>query len=51
MAKVIDYGLDLTAFELQSHYYVNFRVNIPEKGMNRFIYPDMDSLISNLCVK
>ena len=36
MAKVLDCGFKVREFELRSHYYVHFRTNIFEKGMNPF---------------
>ena len=32
MVKVLDYGIVVNEFELQSCYYVNFRTNILGKG-------------------
>ena len=43
MAKVLDCSLEISEFELQSPYYVHFRTNTLEKGMNL--------LIPQLCVK
>ena len=37
MAKVLDCGLDVSEFELQSQYYVHFRTNTLGKGISRFI--------------
>ena len=40
MVKVLDCGI-VSEFELQSRYYVPFRINTPEKGMKSFIIPAM----------
>ena len=37
MAKVLDCGLEMNEFKLQSHYYVHIQVNTLGKGMNPFI--------------
>ena len=34
MVKAIDYGIVVSDFVLQSHYYVHFRANTLGKGMN-----------------
>ena len=34
MAKVLDFGLEVSKFELQSRYDVHFRPNIFGKGTN-----------------
>ena len=34
MAKVLDYDLEVSDLELQSPYYVHFRTNTLERGMN-----------------
>ena len=34
MVKAVDCGIVLSEFELQSRYYVHFRANTIEKGMN-----------------
>ena len=41
MVKVMDYGILVREFELQSRYYDHFRTNTLEKGMNPFILPAM----------
>ena len=37
VAKVLDCDIIVNEFELQSHYYVHFRTNTVEKGMNPLI--------------
>ena len=37
MAKVLDYKLEISEFELQSRFYVHFRINIFGKGINPLI--------------
>ena len=37
MAKVLDYGLEVSEFELQLLYYVYFLTNTLDKGMNSCI--------------
>ena len=39
MARVLDYDLEISEFELQSHYWVYFRINALVNGMNRLIPP------------
>ena len=39
MVKVLDCGIVVSEFELQSHYYVHFRTNTIGKGMNPLIPP------------
>ena len=34
MEKVLDCDLKVSEFELQSHYYIHFQMNILGKGMN-----------------
>ena len=47
MAKVLDCGLEVNEFELQSHFYVHVRINTLGKGMNPLIpVPVMGSIIS-----
>ena len=41
MAKVIDRGLEVSEFELQSGYYIRVRTNTIEKGLDRLIPPAM----------
>ena len=37
MVKVMDYGIVVSEFVFQSHYYIHFRVNTLGKGMNTLI--------------
>ena len=39
MVKVMDCGIVISEFELQSRYYVHFRTNTLGKGMNPLILP------------
>ena len=41
MVKVMDCGIVVSEFELQSRYYVHFRANTLGKGMNPLILPAM----------
>ena len=41
MVKVMDYGIVVSEFVLQSHYYDHFRANTLGKGMNLRILPAM----------
>ena len=41
MVKVMDCGIVISEFELQSHYVVHFRTNTLGKGMNPLILPAM----------
>ena len=41
MVKVIDCGIVVREFVLQSRYYVHFRANTFGKGMNPLILPAM----------
>ena len=41
MVKVMDCGIVVSKFVLQSRYYVHFRVNTIGKGMNPLILPAM----------
>ena len=41
MVKVMDYGIVVSEFVLQSRYYVHFRANTLGKGMNPLILPAM----------
>ena len=41
MVKAMDYGIVVSEFELQSHYYVHFRANTLGKGMNPLILQAM----------
>ena len=38
MATVLDCEFKVNEFELQSRYYVHFRTNNLEKGLNPFIF-------------
>ena len=33
MVKTLDCNLEVSEFELQSHYYIHFQTNTPEKGI------------------
>ena len=37
MTKALDCGLEVNESELQSHYYIHFRINTIGKLMNPFI--------------
>ena len=41
MVKVMDYGIVVSEFELQSRYYIHFWPNTLGKGMNPLILPAM----------
>ena len=41
MVKAMDCEIVVGVFELQSRYYVHFRTNTIEKGMNPLILPAM----------
>ena len=41
MVKVLEYGIVVREFELQSRYYVHFRTNTLRKGMCPLILPSM----------
>ena len=41
MVKAMDYGIVVIEFELQSRYYIHFRINTLEKGVNCPILPAM----------
>ena len=42
MAKMLNYSLLVSQFELQLHYYIPFQTNSPwEKILNFFILPAM----------
>ena len=41
MFKALDYGINVSKFELQSCYYVHFRMNTFGKGLNPLILPSM----------
>ena len=42
MAKVLDFGFEVSEFEPQLHYYVHFWTTTLGKGMNPLILPVMD---------
>ena len=42
IVKVLDCGIIVRKFELQSGYYVHFRTNTCGKGMDLIILPTMD---------
>ena len=42
MAKVLICNLEVSEFDLQTCYYVNFRINTHEKYMNSHISQAMD---------
>ena len=39
VAKLLDYNIAVSDFELQSFYYIHFRTNTLGKGMNSLILP------------
>ena len=41
MVKSLDYGIIVSEFELQLHYYVHFWTNTLGKGMNPLTLPAM----------
>ena len=41
MIKVLDCGIVVSEFELQSCYYIHFRTNTLGKGMSPLILPAM----------
>ena len=41
MVKAMDFSIVISEFELQSHFYVPFRINTFGKGMNPLILPAM----------
>ena len=41
MVKVLDRGIVVSEFELQSRYFVHFQTNTLEKGMKPFALPAM----------
>ena len=45
MANVLNCKIVVSEFELQSHYYVHFRINTLGKGMNSLILPAMGEKI------
>ena len=50
MAKVVDCGLDVSEFELQSHYHIHFWINTPlffELWDNCYSSTRMDLALNN----
>ena len=45
MAKVLNYGLEQSKFDLQSCYYIHFQANALGKGMNPLIPLIVDKII------
>ena len=45
MVKVMDCGIVVSEFVLQSLYYVHFRANTLGKGMNHLILPAMGLIV------
>ena len=45
MVKAMDCGIVVSEFVLQSPYYVHFRSNTFEKGMNPLILPAMGQIV------
>ena len=45
MVKAMDCGIVVSEFEFQSRYYVHFRKNTLEKGMNPLILPAVDLIV------
>ena len=41
MVKVLDCGIVVSEFKLQSCYYIRFQTNTPRKGMKPLILPVM----------
>ena len=48
MARVLDYGLEVIEFNLQSRCYVHLQTNSLTKGMNPVIPPVMSLILSLL---
>ena len=46
MAKVLNCGIIVSKFELQSHFH--FQINTHGKGVNHFILPALDYIVSLL---
>ena len=46
MAKVLDCGLVVSEFDLDSGYYIHLLVNTLEKGMSTFILPALGWILS-----
>ena len=51
MVKVMDYGIVVSEFVLQSRYYVHFRVNTIGKGMTPLILQAMGLIVTPLFFK
>ena len=45
MVKVMDCGIIVSEFVLQSLYYVHFQANTLGKGMNPLILPSMGKIV------
>ena len=45
MVKSLDYELEVSEFEFQSHLYVYFRTNTLGKGMNHLIFPATGQIV------
>ena len=45
MVKAMDCGIVVSEFVLQSRYYVHFRANTLEKGMNPFMLSAMGKIV------
>ena len=50
MANVLDCDILVSEFELQSRYYVYFRINTLGKGMSPLIFPAMGKIVSLLFI-
>ena len=48
MAKVLDCSLEVSKYELQLSYYIQFRTNTLGKGMNPLILSAMGLIVSML---
>ena len=46
MVKAMDCGIVVSKFEFKSRYYVHFRANTLEKGMNPLILSAMGQIVS-----
>ena len=51
MAKLLGCVLEVSEFELQSRYYVHFRIDTLDKGMNLLILPSMRYSVSLLFLR
>ena len=45
MAKVLDYGLEMSEFKLQLHYYVHFQSNTLANGIETLIISPMGWIV------